>query len=130
MLDNESDLHPEDWYRQVFETAPDALVVVGADERIAYVHLQTERLFGHPRAALIGRTLAILIPNRFRAGHGKHVAKYFATPSTRPMGSGLELFGERADGTEIAIEVSLSPIHTPAGTLVSAAIRDISERKQ
>ena len=130
MLDNESDLHPEDWYRQVFETAPDALVVVGADERIAYVNLQTERLFGHPRAALIGRTLAILIPKRFRAGHGKHVAKYFATPSTRPMGSGLELFGERADGTEIAIEVSLSPIHTPAGTLVSAAIRDISERKQ
>jgi len=128
--DGREDARAADWYQQVFEAAPDAMVVVGIDAKIGFVNVQTERLFGYPRSALLGQPVEILIPERFRAGHGRHVTRYFTTPSTRPMGSGLELFGQRADGTEIAIEVSLSPIHTAKGTLVSAAIRDISARKR
>lgn len=128
--DGRTDPRTENWYEQVFEAAPDAMVIVGSDAKIDFVNVQTEKLFGYPRSSLLGQPVEILIPRRFRAGHGRHVTRYFTTPTTRPMGSGLELFGERADGTEIAIEVSLSPIRTANGTLVSAAIRDISQRKR
>ncbi|HEX3594517.1 MAG TPA: ATP-binding protein, partial [Polyangiaceae bacterium] len=106
------------------------MVIVGADEKIHYVNAQLEKLFGYSRAQLLGRTLETLIPERFRKGHGDHVARFFSTPGTRPMGSGLELFGRRADGKEMAIEVSLSPVKTRTGSLVSAAIRDISDRRR
>jgi PAS domain S-box-containing protein len=120
----------EERYFQILDTAPDAMVVVGRDERIVFVNAQTERLFGYSRSELLGQTLDLLIPDRFRAVHGAHIVGYFAHPGTRPMGSGLELFGKRADGSDVAIEVSLSPVETEGGTLVSAAIRDIMERKR
>jgi len=120
----------DDWYRQVLETAPDAMIIVGRDERILFVNLQVERLFGYARAALIGKKLDTLIPERLRRGHSGHMARFFSQPGTRPMGSGLELFGRRADGSELAIEVSLSPVRGNEGPVVSAAIRDISERKR
>src|SRR5689334_23311697 len=110
--DDSPGINPEDWYHQVFETAPDAMVVVGSDGKIGFVNGQTERLFGYARNALLGQSLDMLIPERFRKGHAAHVGRYFANPSARPMGSGLELFGQRADGKEVAIEVSLSPVHT------------------
>jgi PAS domain S-box-containing protein len=130
ILDEASALRPEEWYRQVLDTAPDAMVVVGPDEKITFVNLQTERLFGYARTELLGQTLEVLIPERLRARHSGHVARFFARPGARPMGSGIELFGRRADGGELAIEVSLSPVYTRDGVLVSAAIRDISERKR
>lgn len=130
LAEEPSGLHSEDWYQQVFETAPDAMVILGADEVIRFVNQQTERLFGHARADLLGQRLDVLIPERLREGHAKHVARYFERPAARPMGSGLELLGRRADGSEIAIEVSLSPVRTKHGMLVSAAIRDISQRKR
>ncbi len=117
-------------YRQILETAPDAMVVVDPDGRISFVNLQTETMFGYPRAELLGQRLEVLIPERFRANHAAHVAAYGANPGARAMGTGLELFGRRADGTELAIEVSLSPVHTREGVLVSAAIRDITTRKR
>jgi PAS domain S-box-containing protein len=120
----------DDWFHQVLETAPDAMVIVGSDEAIRFVNGQTERLFGYDRAQLIGQKLEALIPERLRGGHSHHVSRFFASPGTRSMGSGLELFGRRSDGSDLAIEVSLSPVHTPEGVLVSAAIRDISERKR
>ncbi len=119
-----------DRHLQILDTAPDAMVVVGPDEKITFVNLQTEKLFGYARSDLLGKSLSILLPERVRSAHGGHVARYFSQPGTRPMGSGLELFGRRADGTEMAIEVSLSPVSTEDGTLVSAAIRDITERKR
>ncbi len=118
-----------DWYRQILETAPDAMVIVGPDEKIAYVNQQTERLFEYERGELVGLPLDVLVPERVRRDHSKHVARYFENPGARPMGSGLELFGLKKSGREIPIEVSLSPVRTEGGLVVSAAIRDISERK-
>jgi len=115
---------------QLLDTAPDAIVVVGPMGRIDVVNVQAERLFGYTRSELIGEPLEILIPESFRAAHLSHVTRFLAQPRSRTMGSGLELFGRRKDGTEMPIEVSLSPLRTEAGTTVSAAIRDISERKQ
>jgi PAS domain S-box-containing protein len=114
----------------LLDTAPDAMVVVGPDGRIRFVNLQTEILFGYSRAELLGEHLDLLIPERFRPRHTTHLERFFASPGSRPMGSGLQLFGRRKDGSELPIEVSLSPLRLPQGTTVSASIRDISERKR
>lgn len=120
----------EDRSFKILDTAPDAMVVVARDQSIVFVNVQTEQLFGYARHDLLGLPLDVLIPERFHGAHGGHVSHYFERPTVRVMGSGLELFGRRADGTELAIEVSLSPVYTEEGVLVSAAIRDISERKR
>jgi PAS domain S-box-containing protein len=114
----------------LLDTAPDAMFVVGPDAHIRFVNAQAERLFGYTRAELLGQHLDLLVPERFRPRHGGHIARFFANPGLRPMGSGLSLFGLRKDGTELPIEVSLSPLSTPQGVTVSASIRDISDRRR
>jgi len=120
----------EDRYFRILDTAPDAMVVVGQDGNIVFVNAQTEKVFGYARADLLGKALTLLIPARFRGAHEGHLTRYFADPEHRSMGSGIELYGRRADGSEMAIEVSLSPVRMLEGLLVSAAIRDITERKR
>ncbi|MBX3027845.1 PAS domain S-box protein [bacterium] len=118
------------WFRQLLDSAPDAMVVVDAAGRIVLVNAQVERIFGHAGEAMIGESVEMLIPERLRQRHLLHRSGYAADPRFRAMGAGLELFGLRRDGSEFPVEVSLSPIVTADGVLVASAIRDVSERRR
>lgn len=116
-------------FRMLLETAPDAMVILDEHGRIDFVNAQAEVLFGYERAELVGQPVELLVPARFRDKHAGHRTEFVTSPKLRPMGSGLALSGLHKDGSEIAIEVSLSPLHTARGVVVSAAIRDIRERR-
>ena len=119
----------EHWFQVLLDAAPDAMVVVDQDGKIVLVNTQTERLFGYQRDEILGLDVEVLIPRRLHDQHRGHRKGFFAQPHVRPMGSGLELFGVRKGGGEFPVEVSLSPVHTKEGVLITSAIRDITERK-
>ena len=114
--------------RRLLEAAPDAVVCVAGDGRIALVNAQAERLFGYRREELAGQPVEILVPDAVRAAHPAHRAAYVADPRLRPMGIGVELAGRRRDGSTFPAEISLSSIDADEGVLVMAAVRNVTER--
>ncbi|HEV3372777.1 MAG TPA: PAS domain S-box protein, partial [Xanthobacteraceae bacterium] len=114
----------------LLDAAPDATVIVGQDGSIRLVNEQVEKLFGYEREELLGKPIEILVPERFHPGHPAHRNGYIRDPRPRPMGMGLDLSARRKDGSEFPAEISLAPVSIAEGVLVSAAIRDVTERKR
>jgi len=127
--DISAEVYAKTRFRDLLEAAPDAMVIVNRTGAIQLVNAQTERMFGFQREELIGKPVELLIPARYKH-HSANREKFFTDPRVRSMGSGLELQGVRKDGTEFPVEISLSPLETPDGLLVTSTIRDITERKR
>lgn len=112
------------------ESAPDAVVVIDREGTIVIVNTLTEKMFGYTREELLGQPVEMLVPERYRKVHTEHRDGYSQHPKTRPMGAGQNLFGRRKDRSEFPVEISLSPVETEGGTLVTSIIRDITQRKR
>lgn len=120
----------EKQFQGFLEAAPDAVVIATPDGKIEQINAQAERLFGYGRDELIGQPVEMLMPARYRRQHAEHRAAYVARPSTRPMGTDLDLYGLRKNGEEFPVEISLSPLPTEEGVLVASIIRDITAHRQ
>ena len=116
--------------RRLIEAVPDAMVIADAKGGIVLVNTHAELLFGYDAQELLGQSVEVLVPESLRHKHVQHRDEFRAEPRTRPMGSGLELFGRRKDGSVFPIEISLSPTEDADGFFVTASIRDISDRKK
>jgi PAS domain S-box-containing protein len=114
----------------VLDAAPDAMVVIDASGSILFANQQVTALLGYGREELVGLSVDALIPDRFRHRHAAHRHRYADSGRRRPMGSGLDLFARRKDGSEVPVEVSLSPIRDGEDALVAAAIRDVTDRRR
>jgi protein-histidine pros-kinase len=126
----EANWKAEQRFRKLLESAPDAMVIVDAGALIIEANAQTEKLFGYARGDLLGRDVQTLVPARLREKHMAAREAYLREPSSRPMGSGGELYGLRRDGTEVPLEISLSPIEMEEGLVIAVAIRDVSDRRR
>ena len=120
----------EQQFRALFEFSPDAIIASDREGRITEVNPRVESTFGYDRGELLGQSIDILVPERFRRTHPARREEYAATALVRPMGAGLELYGRRKDGSEFPVDIMLSPMETADGRVVISVIRDISDRKK
>jgi PAS domain S-box-containing protein len=120
----------EDKFQMAVESAPNAMVIINADGQITLVNAQTEKMFGYPRAELLGKCVELLVPDRFRDRHLVDRRNFFGDPHTRSIGSGRELLGRRKDASEFPIEIGLNPVPTAEGSVVISAIVDVTDRKR
>jgi PAS domain S-box-containing protein len=120
----------EERFRQVVESAPNAMVMISSSGRIEMVNAQAERVFGYERKEMLGESIEMLVPQRFRANHPNLRGSFFGDPISRPMGAGRDLYGLKKDGSEFPIEIGLNPIETDEGAMVLSAIVDITSRKR
>jgi PAS domain S-box-containing protein len=116
--------------RTLLESLGEGVVIIDSRGTIVLVNTTATRLFGHAKEDLVGKPLDVLIPERYRKAHAKHIAHFFKKPRIRPMGIGLELFGFRQDGSEFPVEISLSFLDTTSGCFGMAFISDITTRKE
>lgn len=126
---NQPGITMEQTSRLIVERAPSAMIMVGRAGVIVMANAEAERIFGYARTELLGRSIEILVPERFRAAHAGMRAGYFSELSARAMGAGRDLYGLRKNGSEFPVEIGLSPIKTEDGILVLASVIDITERK-
>jgi PAS domain S-box-containing protein len=119
----------ENRFRELLEAAPDAIIEIDREGKIVLLNKVTEHMFGYTREQLLGQPVEVLIPEEFHKAHANHRARYWGHPSTRPMGTGLQLEGRRKNGTLLPVEISLSPVKFEEGFRVSAIIRDVTERR-
>ncbi len=124
------DASTDAYFRNLLESAPDAMIIVDEQGKIAIINGQAESMFGYDRSELLGEDVETLLPARFRGRHQAHRRDYLKDPHIRPMGAGMELAGRRKDGSEFPVEISLSPVQVGPGTFVSSVIRDVTERKR
>jgi|HigsolmetaAR201D_1030396.scaffolds.fasta_scaffold02657_2 PAS domain S-box-containing protein len=127
---SETQHHAEPFFQSLLDSAPDAFVIVDKDGRIVIVNIQAEQLFGYQRNELIGQPIEILLPDQLHKLHARHRSNYMIEPHTRPMGVGLDLVARRKNGQIFPVEISLSPLQSEKGLLVTSVIRDITDRKQ
>lgn len=120
----------EERFHLVVESSPNAILMVNQKGKIVLVNSQAERMFGYSREELIGQSIEILVPERFRIKHSEYRLDFYANPQARPMGKGRDLSALRKDGSEFPVEIGLNPIHTNEGVLVLSAVVDITERKR
>lgn len=116
-------------HEKLLDSAPDAMVFINAEGRIVMVNAQFEKMFGYGHEEVIGKGIEILVPERFRKRHSEYVSKYFKQPRVRPMGSDVEIYAVNKKGDEFPVDISLSPLNTEEEALVTAAVRDITKRK-
>ncbi|MGA2964231.1 MAG: PAS domain S-box protein [Candidatus Korobacteraceae bacterium] len=116
-------------FEKLFEFTPDAIVTVDSRGCIVQLNAQAERSFGYSRTELMGQPVEFLVPELYRVAHAGHRQKYAATPVARPMGTGLELYGRRKDGSEFPADIQLNTIETDEGQLVLTVTRDVTERR-
>jgi len=117
-------------YEKLLDSTPDAMLFVNTQNNIILVNAQFEKIFGYRQDEIVGKKLDILVPERYKKKHSRMVQKFFEQPKVRSMGTHLEIYAKRKDGTEFAADISLSPLQTDEEPLVTAAIRDITRRKE
>jgi protein-histidine pros-kinase len=128
--DISADDSSEAYFRNILESAPDAMVIIDHYGKISVVNEQAERMFGYTREEMLGKEIEFLLPDNVHDKHISHRAGYSRDPHLRPMGIGMDLRGKRKDGTTFPVEISLSPVTSATGTFVSSVIRDVSARKR